>query len=250
MPEAVLALKQGFGRLIRSKTDRGILAILDNRIRRMQYGRIFLESLPDYTDHAGPGRSRALHGKPSEVGAERAQLVSWPGLGESGLEGTSCTKFTLTKHSPRRTTCAGTRAKCENLHGHNYKVRVTLAGQGTGFGGAALRFRAFEAGDSGRDRSLDHKYLNEMTPFDVLNPSAENIARHIYDETAKQIAADAEWRGGGEHTVWETDVTRGDVSAMSTCRARRSCGLMICTQPVRTELGCSALRRFGMKQRG
>jgi len=48
VPEAVLALKQGFGRLIRSKTDRGILAILDNRIHRMQYGKIFLESLPEY----------------------------------------------------------------------------------------------------------------------------------------------------------------------------------------------------------
>ncbi|MGH9682096.1 MAG: ATP-dependent DNA helicase [Candidatus Acidiferrales bacterium] len=48
VPEAVLALKQGFGRLIRSKTDRGILSILDNRIQRMQYGRIFLESLPNY----------------------------------------------------------------------------------------------------------------------------------------------------------------------------------------------------------
>src|SRR5690348_17061013 len=49
IPEAVLALKQGFGRLIRSKTDRGILSILDNRISRMQYGKIFLESLPEYT---------------------------------------------------------------------------------------------------------------------------------------------------------------------------------------------------------
>jgi ATP-dependent DNA helicase DinG len=48
VPEAVLSLKQGFGRLVRSKTDRGILAILDNRIQRMQYGRIFLESLPPY----------------------------------------------------------------------------------------------------------------------------------------------------------------------------------------------------------
>jgi len=48
VPEAVLALKQGFGRLIRSKTDRGILAILDNRIQRMQYGKIFIESLPKY----------------------------------------------------------------------------------------------------------------------------------------------------------------------------------------------------------
>jgi ATP-dependent DNA helicase DinG len=49
VPEAVLALKQGFGRLIRSKTDRGILVILDNRIQRMHYGKIFLESLPEYT---------------------------------------------------------------------------------------------------------------------------------------------------------------------------------------------------------
>ncbi len=49
VPEAVLALKQGFGRLIRTKSDRGILSILDNRIRRMQYGKIFIESLPAYT---------------------------------------------------------------------------------------------------------------------------------------------------------------------------------------------------------
>jgi ATP-dependent DNA helicase DinG len=48
VPEAVLALKQGFGRLIRSRSDRGILAILDNRIQRMRYGKIFLESLPEY----------------------------------------------------------------------------------------------------------------------------------------------------------------------------------------------------------
>lgn len=48
VPQAVLALKQGFGRLIRSKADRGILALLDTRIQRMAYGKIFLESLPKY----------------------------------------------------------------------------------------------------------------------------------------------------------------------------------------------------------
>ena len=48
VPQAVLALKQGFGRLIRTKTDRGVLALLDNRLERMAYGRIFLESLPKY----------------------------------------------------------------------------------------------------------------------------------------------------------------------------------------------------------
>ncbi len=48
VPQAVLALKQGFGRLIRAKTDRGVLSLLDNRIQRMAYGKIFIESLPKY----------------------------------------------------------------------------------------------------------------------------------------------------------------------------------------------------------
>ncbi|HVH60182.1 MAG TPA: ATP-dependent DNA helicase [Candidatus Sulfotelmatobacter sp.] len=48
IPQAVLSLKQGFGRLIRTKSDRGVLALLDARIQRMPYGKIFLESLPRY----------------------------------------------------------------------------------------------------------------------------------------------------------------------------------------------------------
>lgn len=48
VPQAVLALKQGFGRLIRSQADRGVLAILDHRMMRKQYGKTFLESLPRY----------------------------------------------------------------------------------------------------------------------------------------------------------------------------------------------------------
>jgi len=48
VPQAVLSLKQGFGRLIRAKTDRGVLALLDTRLQRMPYGKIFLESLPRY----------------------------------------------------------------------------------------------------------------------------------------------------------------------------------------------------------
>jgi len=49
IPHAVIALKQGFGRLVRSKNDHGILAILDPRIRHPRYGKMFLASLPDYT---------------------------------------------------------------------------------------------------------------------------------------------------------------------------------------------------------
>jgi ATP-dependent DNA helicase DinG len=47
LPEAVLKLKQGFGRLIRTKTDRGMVVILDPRVRTKPYGRTFLDSLPD-----------------------------------------------------------------------------------------------------------------------------------------------------------------------------------------------------------
>ena len=49
VPEAVLALKQGFGRLVRSRKDRGVLVLLDDRISRMRYGSMFFDSLPPYT---------------------------------------------------------------------------------------------------------------------------------------------------------------------------------------------------------
>ncbi len=48
IPQAAIALKQGFGRLIRSRSDRGVLVLLDHRINRMRYGQVFFDSLPDY----------------------------------------------------------------------------------------------------------------------------------------------------------------------------------------------------------
>lgn len=48
VPQAAIALKQGFGRLIRSRADRGVLTLLDNRITKTRYGQIFFDSLPDY----------------------------------------------------------------------------------------------------------------------------------------------------------------------------------------------------------
>ena len=48
IPQAAIALKQGFGRLIRSRSDRGALVLLDNRITKQRYGQVFFDSLPDY----------------------------------------------------------------------------------------------------------------------------------------------------------------------------------------------------------
>ncbi|MCI0550350.1 MAG: hypothetical protein L0287_05305, partial [Anaerolineae bacterium] len=54
LPEAILKFRQGFGRLIRTQSDRGIVAILDRRVLTKQYGRLFLESLPRCTARQGP----------------------------------------------------------------------------------------------------------------------------------------------------------------------------------------------------
>jgi len=95
--------------------------------------------------------------------------------------------------------------KCEELHGHNYKVRVTLAGKELDASGLLYDFVHLKQAIQGVIRSLDHKYLNELKPFDALNPSAENIARYIYEETAKQLLKAANGAGVASVTVWETE---------------------------------------------
>ena len=54
VPDAILRFRQGFGRLIRSKTDRGVVVVLDKRIQSKKYGQLFLDSLPECTVHRGP----------------------------------------------------------------------------------------------------------------------------------------------------------------------------------------------------
>ena len=79
------------------------------------------------------------------------------------------------------------KGKCENLHGHNYKVRVTLSGRELDDTGLLYDFVHLKQVIQSVIRSLDHQYLNELKPFDVLNPSAENIAKHIFDEATRQM---------------------------------------------------------------
>jgi 6-pyruvoyltetrahydropterin/6-carboxytetrahydropterin synthase len=95
--------------------------------------------------------------------------------------------------------------KCEDLHGHNYKVRVVLEGQELDSSGLLYDFVHLKQVIQGVIKSLDHRYLNELKPFDTLNPSAENIARHIYDETAKHLGKSPGLARVSGVTVWETD---------------------------------------------
>jgi 6-pyruvoyltetrahydropterin/6-carboxytetrahydropterin synthase len=101
----------------------------------------------------------------------------------------------------------GYRGKCENVHGHNYKVRVTLAGKELDSTGLLYDFVHLKQVIQGVIRSLDHRFLNEFAPFDTVNPSAENIARYIYDQTANRLVQSPNGAGIASITVWETDVT-------------------------------------------
>jgi 6-pyruvoyltetrahydropterin/6-carboxytetrahydropterin synthase len=101
----------------------------------------------------------------------------------------------------------GYKGKCEDLHGHNYKVRVTLAGKEVDSVGLLYDFVHLKQVIQSVIRSLDHKYLNELSPFDVVNPSAENIAKYIYEQTSKQLQQAPNGAGVSSITVWETDVS-------------------------------------------
>jgi len=97
--------------------------------------------------------------------------------------------------------------KCEDLHGHNYKVRVILEGKELDSTGLLYDFVHLKQAIRNVIGSLDHKYLNELAPFDKLNPSAENIARHIYDQTAKQLRRSPNGASVASITVWETETS-------------------------------------------
>jgi len=97
--------------------------------------------------------------------------------------------------------------KCEDLHGHNYKVRVVVEGPELDSTGLLYDFVHLKQVIQSVIQSLDHKYLNELAPFDTLNPSAENIARHIYNETAKRLRPSPNAARVRDVTIWETDTS-------------------------------------------
>ena len=103
----------------------------------------------------------------------------------------------------------GYRGKCENVHGHNYKVRVTLTGAQLDSIGLLYDFvDVKQILESIIDR-LDHRFMNEIPPFTELNPSAENLARYFYEEMVRGLAeaGPAVPVRVGEVKIWETDVT-------------------------------------------
>jgi len=97
------------------------------------------------------------------------------------------------------------KGKCENTHGHNYKVRVSVEGEELDATGLLLDFVDLRSAVRGIVDRLDHQFLNEVPPFDELNPSAENIARYFSQELEPRVNQNGARLQAV--TVWETDTS-------------------------------------------
>jgi 6-pyruvoyltetrahydropterin/6-carboxytetrahydropterin synthase len=102
----------------------------------------------------------------------------------------------------------GYRGKCENPHGHNYKVRVTLAGESLDNIGLLYDFKDLKGVLNEVIDRLDHKFLNDVEPFTADNPSAENMAKYFYQEVSARLRAATNGRVRVVQVkLWETDTT-------------------------------------------
>lgn len=94
------------------------------------------------------------------------------------------------------------KGKCENLHGHNWKVEVTVTSKKLDNIGMVMDFKDLKKIVSNILSVLDHHYLNEISYFKQVNPTSENIAKFVYSQvqgklTPKQLKVDTV-------RIWET----------------------------------------------
>jgi 6-pyruvoyltetrahydropterin/6-carboxytetrahydropterin synthase len=80
--------------------------------------------------------------------------------------------------------------KCERLHGHNWRVEVVVAADRVDVAGMGLDFTILRERTAALLGRLDHRYLNELEPFGVINPSSELIAQHLFEELSTAINDD------------------------------------------------------------
>jgi len=93
--------------------------------------------------------------------------------------------------------------ECENLHGHNWRVEVTVTAKELDKAGLGIDFKILKARTKELLSKLDHKYLNELDFFNGDSPSSENISRYIYNELGKELNNDNV--KVAMITVWESD---------------------------------------------
>jgi 6-pyruvoyltetrahydropterin/6-carboxytetrahydropterin synthase len=99
----------------------------------------------------------------------------------------------------------GYKGKCENPHGHNYRVQVTLEGPQLDDIGLLVDFTHLKEVMRGVIKRLDHQFINDLEPFTKVNPSAENMAKYFYEEISENLKGLPQGARVSDVVVWETD---------------------------------------------
>ena len=98
------------------------------------------------------------------------------------------------------------RGKCENVHGHNYRIEVTVQGERLASNGLLVDFVELKRVMKDTIDYLDHRFINDLEPFTELHPSAENIATFFHDRISAGLRTEIPVRIA-EVKVWETDTS-------------------------------------------
>jgi 6-pyruvoyltetrahydropterin/6-carboxytetrahydropterin synthase len=106
----------------------------------------------------------------------------------------------------------GYKGKCENPHGHNYRVQITLEGPQLDNIGLLIDFTHLKEAMRSVIKRLDHQYLNDLEPFTTVNPSAENMAKYFYDEVSRKLKDLPPSAKVIDVIVWETDTSMAKYS--------------------------------------
>ncbi len=97
------------------------------------------------------------------------------------------------------------KGRCEALHGHNWRVEVVVRGETLDQAGLVMDFGELKAAMNQVLDTLDHRYLNELEPFDRLNPSSELIAKYLYEKIAGLLPPGVEM---ARVSAWESEDSR------------------------------------------
>jgi len=80
--------------------------------------------------------------------------------------------------------------ECERLHGHNWKVQISVASEVLNDLGMVMDFKDLKSNVKPLIEKLDHQYINDIYPFNEINPTTENISKYLFDEFSKLINTD------------------------------------------------------------
>jgi 6-pyruvoyltetrahydropterin/6-carboxytetrahydropterin synthase len=98
----------------------------------------------------------------------------------------------------------GYKGKCENVHGHNYRVQITVEGPELDSTGLLVDFVELKRLMREVVARLDHQFINDLEPFTTINPSAENLAKYFFDSVAAGLEPANPLRIS-QVKLWETD---------------------------------------------